>query len=171
MSTLPPGKILRHETWHVSGVTASPCEKGSNSQPTSPVQTRNSSDKKSTRKGMRGMVKSLSNTSILGMRRRALVPKNPKSAAELSSMGWMLEKQGKLDEAEMLYSRHCVKAQKQHGMNHLDVAADLDGLVHLLHKDGKLEEAETLCRRALDIKKKALGPEHFEVRKGDDKRH
>lgn len=62
-----------------------------------------------------------------------------------------------------MYSRHCVRAQKQHGKESLSLADNLDRLVHLLHKEGKLEEAEPLCRRALNIRRKSLGDDNEQV--------
>lgn len=63
-----------------------------------------------------------------------------------------------------MYSRDCLRAQKQHGKESLPLAEHLDRLVNLLSKEGKLAEAEPISRRSMDIKLKALGEEHPEVR-------
>lgn len=65
-----------------------------------------------------------------------------------------------------MYSRHCVRAQKNHGKESLPLADNLDRLVNLLHKEGKLEEAEPLSRRVLEIRLKSLGEEDEQVRAG-----
>lgn len=62
-----------------------------------------------------------------------------------------------------MYSRHCVRSQKNYGKDSVSLAGDLDRLVALLHKEGKLEEAEPLCRRSLDIKRKSLGDDNQAV--------
>lgn len=62
-----------------------------------------------------------------------------------------------------MYSRHCVRSQKNHGKDSMVLARDLDRLVGLLRKEGKLEDAEPLCRRSLDIKRRCLGEESIEV--------
>lgn len=63
-----------------------------------------------------------------------------------------------------MYSRHCLRSQKQHGKESLSLANNLDRLVHLLHIEGKLEEAEPLSRRALEIRLKSLGEENEQAR-------
>lgn len=63
-----------------------------------------------------------------------------------------------------MYSRDCLRAQKQHGQESLPLAEHLDRLVNLLYKEGKLAEAEPISRRSLNIRINALGEQHPEVR-------
>ncbi|CAM9592939.1 unnamed protein product [Chrysoparadoxa australica] len=112
---------------------------------------------------LRGVVKSLSSHTLGSFSRKSLGRKKCPSTAELDQLAFKLEKEGKLDEAGIMYSRHCIKAQKELGNDHPDVACDMDHLGHLLLKEGKLEEALPLYFRALEIQQKAHGEESAEV--------
>ncbi|CAM9483851.1 unnamed protein product, partial [Ectocarpus sp. 12 AP-2014] len=162
------GELLGHSTWHPeasSAAQAAPRPNGlvqdgeSTSLNNSPERARRAVPKKSGF-NMKGLLSSVSSHSFS---RRTKPGGAKKSSSEVDTKGWFLEKQGKLDQAELMYSRHCVRAQKNHGKESLSLADNLDRLVHLLHKEGKLEEAEPLCRRALNIRRKSLGDDNEQV--------
>jgi hypothetical protein len=78
----------------------------------------------------------------------------------LSSLAGVLQKQGKLPEAEALHRESVAMAKKLMGENHPDVLAYSKNLAGVLRQEGKLAEAEMLDRETLELRKDgALRPD------------
>jgi len=84
-------------------------------------------------------------------------------ATSLHNLALVYDNQGKYAEAEPLYKRALVIAEKALGPEHPHVAQSLNNLGGLFATQGKYAEAEPLFKRARAINEKALGPEHPSV--------
>ncbi|CAN0327025.1 unnamed protein product, partial [Ectocarpus sp. 8 AP-2014] len=80
-----------------------------------------------------------------------------------ADLGDCLERQGKYDEAEPLYTRAIVDGEKTLGAGHPEIAVWMNDKAIVLQNQGKYEEAERLFKRAKDINEKLFGEEHPEV--------
>lgn len=68
--------------------------------------------------------------------------------------------QGKLEEAEKLYSRVLSECEVALGLEHLSTLTTLHNL-GILHRDsGRLHVAEAMLESALDVMKRTLDPNH-----------
>jgi tetratricopeptide (TPR) repeat protein len=79
---------------------------------------------------------------------------------DLDSLGTLLEDQGKMKEAEVVYHRALDGKEKSLGSEHTSTLRTVNNLGILFRKQGKLKEAEVMYQRALDGQEKSLGPEH-----------
>ena len=70
---------------------------------------------------------------------------------------------GKLTEAQPLFTRALATREKLLSPDHPDVADSLNSLADLYRTQGKYDEAEPLFTRALAIREKAFGPDHPDV--------
>jgi tetratricopeptide (TPR) repeat protein len=75
-------------------------------------------------------------------------------------LGALYKSQGKLEEAEKMYSRALVGKEKAWGPDHTSTLSTVNNLGLLYYSQGKLEEAEKMYSRALVGKEKAWGPDH-----------
>ncbi|CAM9315422.1 unnamed protein product, partial [Ectocarpus sp. 8 AP-2014] len=80
-----------------------------------------------------------------------------------ADLGDCLERQGKYDEAEPLYTRAIVDGEETLGEGHPEIAVWMNDKAIVLQNQGKYEEAERLFKRAKDINEKNFGEEHPEV--------
>jgi tetratricopeptide (TPR) repeat protein len=71
--------------------------------------------------------------------------------------------QGRGAEAEPIYKRALVIAEKGLGRDHPDVAVRVSNLASLYKDQGRYAEAEPLMKHALAVDEKALGPDHTYV--------
>jgi tetratricopeptide (TPR) repeat protein len=78
----------------------------------------------------------------------------------VNNLGILYKSQGKLDEAEKMYSRALVGFEKAWGPDHTSTLETFNNLGLLYADQGKLEEAEKMYSRALVGKEKAWGPDH-----------
>ena len=78
----------------------------------------------------------------------------------LTNLGWLLQTQGRLDDAEPLYRESLEIRRKALGPEHPDVGASLNNLAVLLFNTGRLQEAEPVLCECIEIQRKALGEEH-----------
>jgi tetratricopeptide (TPR) repeat protein len=76
------------------------------------------------------------------------------------NLAGLLYAQGKLGEAEPLYSRALESQEQQLGAAHPDTLNSMNNLAALLYAQGKLGEAEPLYRRALEGREQQLGAAH-----------
>ncbi|KAH7012086.1 kinesin light chain [Microdochium trichocladiopsis] len=82
------------------------------------------------------------------------------SRALLENLGSLYKDQGKLSEAEKMYLRALYEYEKALGPDHTSTFSTVNNLAILYSNQGKLDEAEKMYLRALDGKEKALGPNH-----------
>ena len=85
---------------------------------------------------------------------------HPNTLTLVNNLGDLLQKQGKLEEAEVLYRRDLEGRERVLGLDHPSTLTSVINLGSLLYKQGKLEEAESFMRRALEGHERVLGPEH-----------
>ncbi len=83
------------------------------------------------------------------------------SAAALSSLAMLYEKQGRYDDAELLCKSALAIREKFLGPEHLHVVQSLNNLALLYESQGRYKEAEPLYKRSLTIMEKKLGSEHL----------
>ena len=83
---------------------------------------------------------------------------HPKVAADLNNLGLLLQAQGDLAGARLVYERALVILQKALGPEHPDTARSLNNLASLLQAQGDLAGARPLFERALAIKRKGARP-------------
>jgi eukaryotic-like serine/threonine-protein kinase len=98
--------------------------------------------------------------SAMATRRGVLGEEHPDTLASISNMGFLLQSQGKLDEAER-YNREAAEALRRVlGVEHQQTLDAINNLSTVLQARGKLAEAEPLAREALEIRRRVLGAEH-----------
>ncbi len=85
------------------------------------------------------------------------------TAACLSNLAFLYQKQGKYVEAQSLQEQALDVQRRVSGDKHDKTARILHNLGKLYQKQGKYEEAEALYQQALEIKKQELGAEHPQV--------
>ena len=92
---------------------------------------------------------------------------NPNMSKVIYNIGNVLQKQGKLDEAEAQYKKALEIEIKIYGTkNHLKISSKAHQIGVILQKQGKLDEAEAYYRKALKIKTKVYGTKnHPEIAK------
>ncbi|MDR4473854.1 MAG: tetratricopeptide repeat protein, partial [Nitrospira sp.] len=84
-------------------------------------------------------------------------------ALAANSLGLLYHDQGRLAEAESLYTRALGIWEAQLGPEHEDVAAALNNLAEIAHARGEWAAAEPLYERVLAIERKTLGAAHPDV--------
>src|ERR1700687_1638365 len=84
-------------------------------------------------------------------------------AADLARQGTLLERAGKLAEAEDAYRRGLSLYEKTLGPDHPIVAAGLDAVARLYIKERRYAEAEPIAKRAIAIKETSFGPESAQI--------
>jgi tetratricopeptide (TPR) repeat protein len=90
----------------------------------------------------------------------SLGPEHPDTAASLDNLAGLLQAQGDLAGARLLYERALAIRETVLGPEHLDTARSLYNQAGLLHIQGDLAGARRFSERALAIREKVLGPEH-----------
>jgi tetratricopeptide (TPR) repeat protein len=78
----------------------------------------------------------------------------------LHALAVLYRKQGKYEQAELLYQRALAIHEKMEGPEHPSTATTLRNLAVLYWWQDKYELAEPLLQRALAISEKILGPNH-----------
>jgi Tfp pilus assembly protein PilF len=89
-----------------------------------------------------------------------LGPEHPDTAASLSNLALLLQRQGDLAGARPLYESALAIKQTLLGPEHPEVAANLNNLATLLQDQSELAAARPLYESALAIRETALGAEH-----------
>ncbi len=87
----------------------------------------------------------------------------PKLITDLISLGKTLKFQGKLDDAEKVYTRAYQLSVAEHGEESLPSAMVIYGLSEVFDGQGKFELARGAGEQALEIREKLLGADHYEV--------
>jgi serine/threonine protein kinase/Flp pilus assembly protein TadD len=83
----------------------------------------------------------------------------PDTLAGLSSIAWLLQKTGKLDESEALFRQVLEARRRVLGEDHLNTTRTMNDLACVLESQGRLKEAEDLHRQALANLRARLGPQ------------
>jgi len=96
----------------------------------------------------------------LKIREKILGSHAPEVAQTVSSMGELLDHQGKYAEAEQHLRRALEIRELAFGINSIEVGYSLNNLAEILRKQGRYNEAESMNRRGLNILKKNIGQIH-----------
>jgi tetratricopeptide (TPR) repeat protein len=99
----------------------------------------------------------------LAIREQALGPEHPDTAGSLGQVGFLIERQGHLDEAVPFYERALAINQKIFGPEHRHTAAIIHSLGRLLDVQGDFARARSFQERAVAIVEKILCPEHADT--------
>jgi serine/threonine protein kinase/Tfp pilus assembly protein PilF len=98
--------------------------------------------------------------SALATRRRVLGEEHPDTITSINNMGFQLQAQGKLAEAEPYYRDALEKRRRTLGEEHPNTIESINNMGFLLQAQGKLAEAEPYYRDALEKRRRVLGEEH-----------
>ncbi|KAF4152330.1 hypothetical protein CNMCM6069_002267 [Aspergillus lentulus] len=90
----------------------------------------------------------------------ALGPEHPRTLTSVSSLGLVLDREGKYKEAEAMHRRALEGHEKALGSEHPNTLTSVSNLGLVLEREGKYKEAEAMHRRALEGYEKSLGSEH-----------
>ena len=90
-------------------------------------------------------------------------PDDARVATAANNLGLLYHDQGRLQEAQSLYTRALAKWEQHLGPEHEDVAAALNNLAEIAHAEGDWGRAEPLYERVLAIERKVLGAAHPDV--------
>ena len=83
----------------------------------------------------------------------------------LCSIGTVLDKMGKLEEALKNYNKSLEIKIRVRGLEHLDVAKTQNNIAIIFQQQGKYPEALEMYQKSLATKEKVLGPEHPDAAK------
>jgi serine/threonine protein kinase/tetratricopeptide (TPR) repeat protein len=98
--------------------------------------------------------------SALENRRRMLGPENPKTLQSMTQLGWILDREGRDNEAEKL-TRQALQIEKRVlGSEDPLTLESMDNLAVILEKEGGYQEEEALQRNLVVIRSRRLGPEN-----------
>lgn len=95
---------------------------------------------------------------LLSMLERATPRNEADIAAITGDVAQVAAGEGRLEEAETLFSRSVALAERSTGGRHRVTALALNNLGSFLNAVGRSEEAEPIMRRALRIRERTLGP-------------
>jgi serine/threonine protein kinase/Tfp pilus assembly protein PilF len=98
--------------------------------------------------------------SALATRRRTLGEEHLDTLGSIGSMGFLLESQGRLAEAEQYRREALEKCRRTLGEEHPDTLNSISNMGVLLRDQGRLDEAEPYLREALEKSRRTLGEEH-----------
>ncbi|CAN5632702.1 hypothetical protein BH09PLA1_BH09PLA1_06380 [soil metagenome] len=93
----------------------------------------------------------------LALRRRVLGDDHPDTLQSIGDMGYLLQAQGKLSEAEPLYREALERYRRVLGDDHPGTLISISNMGALLQAEGKLSEAEPVLREALERSRRVLG--------------
>lgn len=99
-------------------------------------------------------------TRALNTRRKELGEDNPDTLSSINNMGILLQRQGKLGEAEKYYREAMEKRRKVLGSEHPDTLQSIGWLGYLLDELRRFNEAEPLLKETLETSRVVLGSEH-----------
>ena len=85
---------------------------------------------------------------------------HPSTLGSINNMGFLLQSQGKLAEAEPYFREDLEKSRRVLGEEHPDTLTSINNMGFLLQSQGKLAEAELHYREALEKRRRVLGEEH-----------
>ena len=85
---------------------------------------------------------------------------HPAVAELMNNLAALLQKQGNMEDAKVLYRGTLEVVERAHGESHPHTALTLNNLASLLREEGRLDEAEPLFERALRIRSQLHGEDH-----------
>lgn len=97
------------------------------------------------------------------IRRRELGDDHPDTLRSIINMGYLLRRQGRLDDAEPYYREALDGFRLALGDDHPETMSAINNLGVLLRHQGKLDEAEPFYRQALEGQRRALGDDHVDT--------
>jgi tetratricopeptide (TPR) repeat protein len=95
----------------------------------------------------------------LATRRRVLGDEAPDTLASIHNMGLLLQKEGRLPEAESFDREAVQRMRRVLGGSHPSTLSAISNLAEVLGSEGKLEEEESLFREVLEKRRRILGEE------------
>jgi tetratricopeptide (TPR) repeat protein/predicted Ser/Thr protein kinase len=99
----------------------------------------------------------------LEVRRRLLGNDHPDTIRSINSVGYLLQMQGKLDQAEPLHREALERSRRALGDDHAETQTSINNMATLLEAQGKLAEAEPFYREALECCRRINGDDHEET--------
>jgi hypothetical protein len=91
---------------------------------------------------------------------RTLGAEHPHTLALKDSLGTILHKRGKLDDAERILRPTLEQRRRVLGPDHLDTLESMDSLGRLLQQQGKPAQAESLLRELIAQRRRLQGPDN-----------
>jgi non-specific serine/threonine protein kinase/serine/threonine-protein kinase len=85
---------------------------------------------------------------------------HPDTLTTIANMGFLLQAQGKLAEAEPYWREALEKSRRVLGEEHPNTLIFMNNMGFLLQAQGKLDQAEPYYREALEKRRRVLGEEH-----------
>jgi tetratricopeptide (TPR) repeat protein len=98
--------------------------------------------------------------SALATRRRVLGEEHPDTLISINNMGFLLQAQGKLDQAERYLREALEKSRRALGVEHRQTLIAINNMSTVLYAQGRLTESEQYAREVLEIRGRVLGEEH-----------
>ena len=95
----------------------------------------------------------------LESRRRLLGPEDSKTLESMTQLGWILDRQGRDDEAEKLTRQAVDQGRRVLGSEHTVTLEAMENLAAILERQAHFEEEERLQRQLIEIRTRRLGPE------------
>ncbi len=102
----------------------------------------------------------------LATRRRQLGDEHPDTLTSINNTGVLLQRQGKLSEAEAHYREAMEKRRRVLGEEQEDTISSIGWLAYLMSAQRRFSEAEPLLREAIDKSRRARGEDHPLTRDG-----
>ena len=96
----------------------------------------------------------------LALRRPLLGDDHPDTLASINNVGYLLQVQGMLDQAEPLYREALERRRRVLGDEHPDTLTSINNVGYLLQGQGKPDQAEPMFREALERCRRVLGDDH-----------
>ncbi|RDW73410.1 hypothetical protein BP6252_07317 [Coleophoma cylindrospora] len=96
----------------------------------------------------------------LSIRTKILPSTDREIFSSMKMLAFVLQYQGKYDEAEPIYRQTLQLEEKILGQEHPDTLTSRHNLAGLLESQGKYDEAEPIYRQTLQLREKVLGQEH-----------
>ncbi|MCK6449191.1 MAG: tetratricopeptide repeat protein, partial [Planctomycetes bacterium] len=100
---------------------------------------------------------------VLAARRRVLGEDHPETLNSIDELGTLLERQGRLSEAETYRREALERCRRVLGEEDSDTLGAIMNMGLVLLRQGKRAEAEPYYREALEKSRRVLGPEHPET--------
>jgi non-specific serine/threonine protein kinase/serine/threonine-protein kinase len=94
------------------------------------------------------------------IRTKASGPNDPSVARVISGLGALRVRQGRIDDAQKLYSQALAIDEKAKFPNDTSIAGDLANLGVTYYSQGRLPEAQRMFERSLSLQERVLGANH-----------
>jgi eukaryotic-like serine/threonine-protein kinase len=94
-------------------------------------------------------------------RQGTLGPENPKTLQSMNQLGWILDREGRDNEAEKLTRQSLAIEKRVLGSEDTLTLEAMDNLAVILEKQGEYKEEEALERELVAIRRRRFGPENL----------